>query len=394
MAFTGLTIGIPGEIMAGERRVAATPETVGKLTGKGARVLVEKGAGQGSLFSDREYLENKAQIVEDAEQIFADSDIILKVKEPLFSEQKNKHEADMTRQGQYLVCFLHPASPSNHSMIKKLAAQGVISLTLDSVPRISRAQSMDALTSMSTVAGYKAVLLAADTLGKFLPMLATPVGMIRPAKALVIGAGVAGLQALATAKRLGAEVFAADIRPEACEQAKSLGAKIAQVSVPAKIALGPGGYALPLPEEWIAREQAELADAVAGADIILLSALVPGRLSPVLITEQMVQSMKPGSVIIDIAIDQGGNCQLSEPGKTIEKYDVKIIAIKNIPGRLPLSATQMYANNIYNFLCHLIKDGRVNLDMNDEIISSCLVTNNGQVVHAGAIEAMKLSQKD
>jgi NAD(P) transhydrogenase subunit alpha len=394
MAFTGLKVGIPRERMSGERRVSATPETVGKLTGKGARVLVEKGAGEGSLFSDREYLDNKGEIVEDVEQIFAESDIILKVKEPLFSEQKNKHEADMTRQGQYLVCFLHPASPSNHSMIKKLAAQGVISLTLDSVPRISRAQSMDALTSMSTVAGYKAVLLAANTLGKFLPMLATAVGMIRPAKVLVIGTGVAGLQSLATAKRLGAEVLGADIRPDACEQAKSLGAKIVPVSVPANIALGPGGYALPLPEEWIAKEQAELADTIAGSDIIILSALVPGRLSPVLISEEMVKSMKAGSVIVDIAIDQGGNCQLSEPGKTVEKHGVKIIAIKNIPGRLPLSATQMYANNIFNFLCHLVRDGRVNLDMNDEIISSCLVTNNGQVIHAGAIEAMKSTQKD
>jgi len=394
MAFRGLTIGIPRELMSGEKRISGTPETVGKLTGKGAKVLVEKGAGRGSLFSDREYLENKAQIVEDVEQIFADSDIILKVKEPLFSEQKNKHEVEMLSQGQYLVCFLHPASPSNHSMIKKLAAQGVISLTLDSVPRITRAQSMDALTSMSTIAGYKAVLLAADTLGKFLPMLATAVGMIRPSKVLVIGTGVAGLQALATAKRLGAEVLAADIRPDACEQAKSLGAKIIPVSVPAEIALGPGGYALALPEEWIAKEQAELADTVSGSDIIILSALVPGRVSPVLISEEMVKSMKAGSVIVDIAIDQGGNCQLSEAGKTVEKYGVKIIAIKNIPGSLPLSATQMYANNIFNFLCHLIRDGRVNLDLKDEIISSCLVTNNGQVVHAGAIEAMKLSQKD
>ena len=394
MAFTGLTIGIPKEIMSGEKRVSGTPETVGKLTGKGARVLVEKGAGQGSLFSDCEYLNNKAEIVEDVEQIFAESDIILKVKEPLFSEQKNKHEVEMLHQGQYLVCFLHPASPSNHSMIRKLAAQGVVSLTLDSVPRITRAQSMDALTSMSTIAGYKAVLLAADTLGKFLPMLATAVGMIRPAKVLVIGSGIAGLQALATAKRLGAEVFAVDIRPDACEQAKSLGAKIIPLSIPPNIAIGPGGYALALPEEWIAKEQAELADSVAGSDIIILSALVPGRLSPVLINEQMVKSMKAGSVIVDIAIDQGGNCQLSESGKTVEKYGVKIIAIKNIPGNLPLSATQMYANNIFNFVCNLVKDRQVNLDIKDEIISSCLVTNNGQVVHAGAIEAMKLSQKD
>ena len=232
MKFRGLAIGIPREIMEGERRVAATPDTVRKMVAQGATVFLEKGAGVGSYFSDEDYNSAGATLVEDVEELFSASDVILKVKEPLFNDVKEKHEVEMMKEGQCLISFLHPAAPSNHQMIRALAQKGINSLTLDGIPRISRAQSMDALTSMSTVAGYKGIIMAANTLPKFLPMIGTAVGMIKPAQVLVIGTGIAGLQAVATAKRLGAVVHAADIRPDACEQAKSLGAKLVDLGVP------------------------------------------------------------------------------------------------------------------------------------------------------------------
>jgi NAD(P) transhydrogenase subunit alpha len=275
-------------------------------------------------------------------------------------------------------------------MINDLATRGVIGLTLDGIPRISRAQSMDALTSMSTVAGYKSVLLAANRLPKFLPMVGTAVGMIQPANVFVIGAGVAGLQAIATAKRLGAIVHAADIRPDASEQAKSLGAKTIDLGVPAEIAVGEGGYAKKLPEEWLIKEREVLKEVVTKMDIIILSALIPGKLAPILITEEMVKSMKPGAAIVDISIDQGGNCEATEAGKVVEKYGVSIDGTKNIPGMVPTSSTWMFANNIYNYILNLVSDGKIVLNMDDEIIATSLVTNNGQIVHAGALEAMNM----
>jgi NAD(P) transhydrogenase subunit alpha len=290
MKFKGLTIGVPKEIMKGERRVAAISDTVKKMVSEGAGVLVEKGAGVGSYVADSAYAEAGAKIVDDATEVFAKSDIILKVKEPLFNDEKGKHEVDLMKEGQVLVTFLHPAAPTNHQMVKDLAAKGVISLTLDGIPRISKAQGMDALTSMSTVAGYKAVLMAANRLPKFMPMVGTAVGMIKPSNVLVIGTGIAGLQAVATAKRLGAVVYAADIRPDAREQAKSLGAKIVDVGVPAEIAVGTGGYAKKLPDEWLIKEREAIKDTVLEADIIILTALIPGKVAPVLVTEEMVKA--------------------------------------------------------------------------------------------------------
>lgn len=391
MQFKGLTIGVPKEIMHGERRVSAIPDTVKKLVNSGARVLVEKGAGRGAYFSDQDYEGAGAELISDAEEVYANADLILKVKEPLFSPEKNKHEVEMMHKGQTLVTFIHPAAPPNHRMVKDLAARGVISLTLDGIPRISRAQSMDALTSMSTVAGYKGVLMAADRLGKFIPMIGTAVGMIKPAAVLVVGAGVAGLQAIATAKRLGAAVHAADIRPDAAEQAKSLGAKIVETGVPAEIAVGEGGYAKSLPDEWLQKEREALCETVSKADIIILTALIPGKLAPVLVTEEMVKSMSPGSAIVDIAIDQGGNCALTVGGEVKEYDGVSIDGTKNIPGMVPVSSTWMFAHNIYNFVVNLIMDGRVYLNTEDEIIASSVVTRDGKIVHNGALEAMGMA---
>ena len=383
-----MTIGVPMEIMHGERRVSATPDTVKKMVAEGATVLVEKGAGDGAFFADAAYVEAGGKIVEDVQEIFAKSDVILKVKEPLFNKKVNKHEAEMVRDGQYLITFLHPAAPVNHEMMKKLAATGVISITLDGIPRISRAQAMDALTSMSTVAGYKGVLMAANRLAKFMPMVGTAVGAIKPSHVVVIGTGVAGLQAVATAKRLGAVVTAVDIRPDAREQALSVGAKILDPGIPASEAVGEGGYALRLSESWLEKERANIKDLVATADILILAALIPGKLAPILITEEMVKSMQPGSCIVDISIDQGGNCALTEAGEVVVKHNINIDGTKNIPGMLPTSSTWMFANNIYNLVSLLCEGGKVTLDMNDPIVASILTTRDKQVVHAGALEAM------
>ncbi len=388
MRFRGVTFGVPKEIMPGERRVAAIPETVKKMVAEGAKVLLQTGAGAGSNFADEEYKAAGAELAADAATVFARSDIILKVKEPILDKARNQHEIEMMRGGQCLITFLHPASPANHKMVKELAAKGVIALTLDSIPRISRAQFMDALTSMSTVAGYKAVLLAANRLPRFMPMVGTAVGMIRPANALVVGTGVAGLQAAATAKRLGAVVHAADIRPDACEQAKSIGAKVLDTGVPAELAVGEGGYAKRLPQEWLVKEREALKETVASSDIIILTALIPGKVAPILITDEMVRSMKRGSAIVDVAIDQGGNCAITEAGEVVEKHGVSIDGTQNIPGTLPTSATWLFANNMYNYVSNLVKEGKVELNLDDEIIASSLVTNDGKVVHAGALEAM------
>lgn len=388
--FKGLSFGIPKEIMQGERRVAAIPDTVKKLTDGGAKVFVEKDAGVGSYFNDEEYGKAGAIIIENAQSLFAESDIILKVKEPLLNDNLGKHEVDMMHEGQILITFLHPAAPPNHDMVKKLIENKVTSLTLDGIPRISRAQSMDALTSMSTVAGYKSVIMAADRLPKFVPMIGTAVGMIQPSTVFVIGAGVAGLQAIATAKRLGAVVYAVDIRPDAAEHAKSLGAKIVETGIPAHIAIGEGGYAQSLPEEWILKEREAIKETVIKSDIVILTALVPGRLAPVLVTEEMVKQMKSGSAIVDVAIDQGGNCELTKGGQLTVQYGVSIDGTKNIPGMVPTSSTWMFAHNIYNYVTAFISDGKFVIDTNDEIIASSLVTKDGKLYHAGAREAMGL----
>lgn len=385
-----MIIGVPKEIMQGEKRVAVTPDTVKKFVDNGATILVECDAGKGANYLDSDYSKAGATMVKDVAEIFKKSDVILKVKEPLFNKEKNMHEIDMMHKGQYLITFLHPAATANHEMVKKMAKNGVIGLTLDGVPRISRAQRMDALTSMSTCAGYKGMIMAADSVSKFIPQIFCAVGMLKPANVLVIGAGVAGLQSIATAKRLGAVVHAADIRPDACEQAKSLGAKIIDTGVPAEIAVGEGGYANKLPDEWLIKERENLRDTIVKMDVIILSALIPGKVAPILITEDMVKEMNPGSVIVDISIDQGGNCELTVPGEVQEKYSVSIQGIKNIPGHLPTSSTWMFANNVYHLVDFLTKDGSIVLDKNDEIVSAIMVTDGEKIVHQGTKEAMGL----
>ncbi|MGV8963763.1 MAG: NAD(P) transhydrogenase subunit alpha [Candidatus Saccharimonadaceae bacterium] len=386
-----MTIGIPKEIMMGEARVAASPETVKKFIQDGKKVLIEKDAGINSLYHDEDYLAMGAELISDPIELYKRSDLILKVKEPLFNELLGMHEVDMMHKGQYLITFIHPASPVNHGMVKKLAAAGVTSLTLDGIPRISRAQNMDALTSMSTCAGYKGILMAANDLSIFMPQMFTAVGMLKPAKVLVIGVGVAGLQALATAKRLGAITYGADIRPAALEQTKSLGAKVIEFDIPAEIAVAAGGYANKLSNEWLLKEREVLAAVIPDMDIIFCSALIPGKVAPIVITEEMVKTMKKGSVIVDVSIDQGGNCEITTPGKKEIKHGIMIQGIKNIPGLLPTSSTWMFANNVYNLVKYLAKDAEMVLDLNDEIVRSILVTFNGEIVHEGTKEAMGIN---
>jgi NAD(P) transhydrogenase subunit alpha len=385
-----MIIGVPKEIMHDENRVSATPEVCARYIAQGHTVLVEHDAGEGSFFHDDQYQAAGAELVQSAKEIYDRADLILKVKEPLFNEELAIHEVDMMRPGQYLITFIHPAAPANHQMVKHLAERGVIALTLDGVPRISRAQSMDALTSMSTCAGYKGTLMGANLLPRFVPQIFSAVGMIKPINALIIGVGVGGLQALATIKRLGARVFAADIRPAAREQAQSLGAKVIELNVPEEAAVGEGGYAKSLSPELLKAEREALAAHLPEMDFVFLSALVPGKLAPVLITEDMVKQMKPGAVIVDISIDQGGNCELTPPGETALTHNVHIVGIKNIPGLLPESATSMFALNMYNLVNYLVKDGQFDLNPEDEIVQGILTTRDGQVMHQGAREAMGL----
>lgn len=385
-----MIIGIPKEILKGEKRVSATPQTVKKMIKDGHKVLVERNAGVDSFYLDEEYMEAGAVIIDDVKDLYAKAEVVLKVKEPQLNEKLGKHEIDMMRKGAILITFLHPANHVNHEMVLMLKNKGITSLTLDGIPRISRAQAMDALSSMSTCAGYKSVMIAANNLPKFLPMIGSAVGMIRPSNVFVVGCGVVGLRAIATAKGLGAQVYACDIRPEAVEQAKSLGARIVELDIPKEVALSKDGkHANSLPKEYLIKEREQIKDMVKNADIIILSALIFGKEAQILVTEDMVKSMKPGSYIVDISIDQGGNCALTKPAEVIEVEGVKIDGTKNIPGMIPASSTYMFAENVYNFLKYLVKDNKLHLDMSDEIVTSTLVTHNYKLLHEGTIEAMK-----
>lgn len=383
-----MQIGIPKEILSEEKRVAATPETVQKYVQMGFRVAVETSAGEGIGQSDDAYQLAGAHIAAQAEKLFEESDVILKVKQPVFNQSVNKHEVNMLRDDCILITFLHPATPVNHDMIKRLRDKGVTAFTMDGIPRISRAQRMDALTSMSTVTGYKSVLMAANHMSTFVPMIGTAIGTIKPANFLIVGTGVVGLQAIATAKRLGGVVKAMDIRKEACAQAESLGAKVAKFDIPQELAVGEGGYARSLESEWLEIERNVMKPYLEEVDVVILSALVPGEVAPILIAEEMVGLMKPDAVIMDVAIDQGGNCALTEPGRFVRKAGIQICGIQNIPGRMPVHASWLYANNMYYYVENLFKNGLDVLDLEDEIVKRSLVTYKGEIVFEGALKAM------
>ena len=363
-----MKIGVPKETLPGERRVALVPETVQKLTKQGNEVVVERGAGTEAAFVDGAYEQAGARIVEDA---FA-ADLVVKVQKPAPAE------IGKLRQGQLLIGFLQPLIDPRYA--QTLAERGVTALSMDAIPRITRAQPMDALSSQATVAGYKAVLLAADALPRFFPMLTTAAGTIAPARAFVIGAGVAGLQAIATARRLGAVVQAFDTRPVVREQVESLGAKFLEIEL-GESGAGAGGYAKELSEEAHRKEVELLGKAVRDNDIVISTAAIPGRKAPVLITAEMVPTMRPGSVIVDLAAETGGNCELTEAGRTVVKHGVTIIGTLNLPSTMPYHASQMYSRNIASLLALLLKDGQAAIDMDDEVLKGTVITQGGQVVH-------------
>ncbi len=369
-----MIVGVPKETAAGERRVALVPDSVKRLVASGLTVRVQRGAGLEAGFSDEAYESAGAELRSDDRPIW-EADVVLVVQRPPAAA------LERFREGAVLIGMLQPLS--RPELLSELARRKVTSFALEALPRITRAQPMDALSSQSTVAGYKAVLLAAAALPKFFPMLVTAAGTLTPAKVLVLGAGVAGLQAIATARRLGAVVQAFDVRPAVKEEVESLGAQFLAVDTAGLEAEGAGGYAKELSQEQHQRELELLAQHVPQADVIISTALIPGRPAPLLITEEMVRKMKIGSVIVDLAAEAGGNCQLTKPGSEIVEHGVRIIGPVNLASTMPLHASQMYSRNICTFLLHLLKDKKVHLDLEDEITAGCCITHAGEVVHAG-----------
>lgn len=365
-----MKIGVVKEREVAERRVALNPDTVAKLVKSGYEVLVEAGAGELSSFSDADYQASGAEIKTELEQVWGDVDILLKVA-PL-----RDREIDWLRPGSTLISFLSPLA--NPEQIQRLAEKNITAFALELIPRTSRAQVMDALSSQAGVAGYQAVLVAAAALPKFFPMLTTAAGTIPPAKVFVIGAGVAGLQAIATARRLGAIVEAFDIRPAVKEEVQSLGAKFVEVALE-EDTVAAGGYAKEVSAAAKQKTQEAIAAHVKTADVVITTAQVPGRTAPLLVTEEMLLAMKPGSVVVDLAAEQGGNCAWTEAGREILRNGITIIGPINLPSSLPIHASQMYAKNISTLLTYLTKDGQLNLDFSDDIIGGACVTHAGEI---------------
>jgi NAD(P) transhydrogenase subunit alpha len=374
-----MKIGVPKEIVPNERRVALIPEAVATLVKGGMEVLVEARAGEAAFFSDRAYAEVGAALVPDARTLLAQADVVLKVQKPVPNTALDQHEVDLMKEGAVLVTMLQPLS--NLDLVTRLAARRITSFSMDRIPRIARAQRMDPLSSQATVAGYKAALIAASSLGKFFPMLVTAAGTVPPAKVLILGAGVAGLQAVATTRRLGAVVHAYDVRPAVKEQVESLGAVFLDLDLAGEDVEDREGYARELSEETQQREKAMLRRYLKEVDVVITTALIPGKPAPILITGEMVREMKPGSVIVDLAAEMGGNCELTEPGTTVVKDDVIIHGPLNVPSSMPVHASQMYSKNILSFLQHLVRDGRLQLDFDDPIIHQTCITHEGKVRH-------------
>jgi len=369
-----MRIGVPKETVDGERRVALVPEVVRKLVGAGHEVLVQAGAGAEALIPDGHFADAGARVIDDLAAIWS-CEVVVKVAPPSAEE--------LVRLGResVLVGFLAPLT--NGEGVRALAASGATAFALEAVPRISRAQSMDALSSQSNIAGYRAALMGAQEMGRFYPMLMTAAGTIRPATVLVLGAGVAGLQAIATARRLGAVVQGFDVRAAVKEQVESLGASFLEVDVGGDLE-GEGGYAKELSAEQQARQQELMAEAIGRVDVVITTALVPGRRAPVLVTEDAVRRMKPGSVVVDLAGEAGGNCECSVPGESVVKHDVKILAPLNVPSSMAEHASQLYARNIEALLGLMVRDGELALDFEDEVIAGACVTRDGEIVHEGA----------
>ncbi len=371
-----MIIAVPREIAAGERRVALDPPAVKTLVAQEIEVRVEAGAGAEAGHPDASYEEAGARIVASADELVASADLVVKVAPPA-ALADGRHEVDRLREGSALIGFLRPLDEPE--LADRLARRRIDAFSIELVPRITRAQSMDGLSSQSTIAGYKAVLLAADALPRIFPMLVTAAGTLQPAKVLVIGAGVAGLQALGTAKRLGAVTSAYDTREAVKEQVQSMGAKFVELDLDTGDSEDAGGYAKAQTEEFYQRQREQLAKHIGASDVVITTALVPGAPAPLLITEDAVKGMKPGSVIVDLAAANGGNCALTEPDQVVVRHGVTLIGHTNLPGEVPGHASQMYAKNLVTFIDHLVEDGALALDLEDEITAGSLLTHAGEI---------------
>lgn len=385
-----MIVGVPRETFPGEKRVALIPADVSALIKLGLDVLVESGAGVEAGFPDASYQERGARIAPSRADVFAAAEGLLQVRAGGANPQAGAEDLHLMRPQHWLIAFLEPLGEPH--LVQNLAERGVTAFAIELVPRISRAQNVDALSSMATIAGYKAVLLAANLLPRMFPMLMTAAGTVTPARVFVIGAGVAGLQAIATAKRLGAQVEAYDVRAVVKEQIESVGAKFVEFSLELNASEDKSGYARSLGEDFYHRQQELMAAVVARSDVVITTAAIPGKRSPVLITADMVQAMQPGSVIVDLAAERGGNCELTRANQTLVVNDVTILGPANLSATIPNHASQLYSRNLTNFLRLIIKDGQFHLNRDDEIIHESLVTHEGQIVNARVCELAEAEQ--
>ena len=366
-----MKVGVPKETLEHEFRVALVPDVVRKLADRGVDVLVEAGAGEGASFTDDSYRDAGATVLGSAGEVLGATDVVLSVQPPLLAD------VGLLKEGAVLVSFLQPVR--DRALLDALAARGVTAVSMNRVPRITRAQTMDALSSQSNIAGYKAVLVGAAALGKILPMLVTAAGTIRPSSVFVLGAGVAGLQAIATARRLGAVVTAFDVRPAVKEQVESLGAKFLEVELVEEETETAGGYAKELSEESHRREQQLLHKTLQSVDIVITTALIPDKPAPRLITEEMVRDMRPGSVIVDLAAETGGNCELTEPGREVVKHGVTIIGELNLPATVAVNSSQMYSRNVVTLLEEMIDEGQLKVDLENDVVGPSTITHEGEL---------------
>jgi len=383
-----MIVGVPRESFPGERRVALVPAVIPNLSKAGLEVVVEAGAGAAAGYPDGDYIAKGAKIVSDRAEVFRAADIVVQILCYGSNDKTGKADVPLFRSGQVLIGFLRPLG--SIETIREIAAKGVTSFSVELMPRTTRAQSMDVLSSMGTICGYKAVVLAADTSPRVFPMLTTAGGTITPARVFVIGAGVAGLQAIATARRLGAVASAYDLRPAAKEQVQSLGGRFVELPIEAKDAEDARGYARAQDESFYKRQRELLGKVVAESDVVITAAVIPGKKPPILVTKEMVASMAPGSVIVDLAGERGGNCELTRPGEIAVEHEVTIIGWFNLASTVPYHASQMYARNVTAFLLHLVKGGKLQFDTDDEIIRETMLTRGGEVVNARVREFFSL----
>jgi NAD(P) transhydrogenase subunit alpha len=383
-----MIVGVPRESFPGERRVALVPAAIPNLTKAGLEVVVEAGAGMAAGYPDADYTAKGAKIIAERAEVFRAADIVLQILCYGSNDKTGKADVPFFKRDQVLIGFLRPLG--SLETIQEIASKGVTSFSVELMPRTTRAQSMDVLSSMGTICGYKAVVLAADTSPRIFPMLTTAAGTITPGRVLVIGAGVAGLQAIATARRLGAVASAYDLRPAAKEQVQSLGGRFVELPIEAKDAEDARGYARAQDETFYKRQRDLLGKVVAESDVVISAAVIPGKKPPILVTKEMVASMAPGSVIVDLAGERGGNCELTRPGEIVVEYGVTIIGWFNLASTVPYHASQMYARNVSAFLLHLVKEGKLQLNMEDEIIRETMLTRGGEVVNARVREFFSL----